>query len=258
MTEPPTYADVLGAHARIAPFAHRTPVLTCSTLDRMTGATLFFKCENFQKVGAFKFRGACNTVFSLPEDEVGRGVATHSSGNHAAAVALAGRLRNAPVTVVMPRNSSRAKLVAVEGYGARIVLCEPSQQSREQTLEGVLAETGAIPIHPFADARVIAGQGTAALELLDEIDGLDVVMTPVGGGGLVSGTVLAVKGRNPRIRVIGAEPASADDAARSLEAGEIVAIPPPDTIADGLRSSSVGEINFRIMRDGLDQLVRVE
>lgn len=258
MNEIPGHDDVLAARTRIAPHAHRTPVLTCSTLDRISGASLFFKCENLQKVGAFKFRGACNAVFSLTDEQAVRGVATHSSGNHAAALALAGRLRGIPVTVVMPADSSRAKLVAVEGYGARIVLCEPGTQARELALENVLAETGALPVHPFSDPRVIAGQGTAALELLEETPDLDVVMTPVGGGGLVSGTVLAVQGRAPRVRVIGAEPAGADDAARSLEAGHVVEIAAPQTIADGLRSARMGEINFRIMSGGLERIVRVE
>lgn len=258
MSSAPRYGDVLGAHARIAPFAHRTPVLTSSTLDALSGASLFFKCESLQKVGAFKFRGACNAVFSMTETEIARGVATHSSGNHAAALALAGRLRGVPVTVVMPENASRAKQVAVSGYGARIVHCEPTQRSREQTLEAVIAETGAAAVHPFSDPRVIAGQGTAALELLDEVPGLQAVITPVGGGGLVSGTALAVKGRSPATRVIGAEPAGADDAARSLEAGRIIELEQPATVADGLRASRIGDVNFEIMRRHVDRIVRVE
>ena len=254
----PDYGDVLGAHARIAPFAHRTPVLTSRALDEMTGASLFFKCECLQKVGAFKFRGACNAVFSMDEAEIANGVATHSSGNHAAALALAGRLRDVPVTVVMPRDANRAKQIAVAGYGARIVHCEPTQRSREQTLEAVVAQTGAAPVHPFSDPRVIAGQGTAAMELLDEVPGLQAIITPVGGGGLISGTALAVKGRSPATRVIGAEPAGADDAARSLEAGHVVEIDKPQTIADGLRSARIGDVNFAIMQRHLDRIVRVE
>ena len=256
MDAQPTLADVRRAAERIRPYAHRTPVLTCSSLDAMTGARLFFKCENFQKVGAFKFRGACNAVFSLSEEEARRGVATHSSGNHAAALSLAARLRGIPAHVVMPSTSRAIKQAAVAGYGGRIVLCEPTLASREATLEKVVAETGATVVHPYNDPRVIAGQGTAALELLEDVGDLDVVMAPVGGGGLLSGTAITVTAISPATRVVAAEPAGADDAARSMREGRIVPSVNPQTIADGLLTS-LGTLTFAIIREQVDQIVTV-
>jgi len=253
---PPTLADVREAAARIKPFAHRTPVLRCSSLDAMIGASLFFKCENFQRVGAFKFRGACNAVFSLGDVEARRGVATHSSGNHAAALSLAARLRGIPAQVVMPRTSRAVKQAAVAGYGGRIVLCEPTLEAREATLADVAAETGATVIHPYNDSRVIAGQGTAALELLEDVPGLDVVMTPVGGGGLLSGTVISVAALSPTTRVVAAEPEGADDAFRSLQEGRIVPSVNPQTVCDGLLTS-LGTLTFAIIREGVERIVTV-
>ncbi len=233
----PTLADVQAAAERIGPYAHRTRVLTCRTLDAMSGAHLFFKCENFQKAGAFKFRGATNAVFSLSAEDARRGVLTHSSGNHGAALALAARMRGIPAIVVVPANAPPVKRAAITGYGARIVECEPTLVSREETAARVMAETGAALIHPYDDDRIIAGQGTAALELLADVPDLDVVLAPVGGGGLVSGTAIAVAGLSPQTRVYAAEPAAADDAWRSLRAGSIIHQTNPRTVADGLRTS---------------------
>ena len=252
----PTLEDIRRAAERICPYAHRTPVLTSVSLDALTGATLFFKCENLQKVGAFKFRGATNAVMSLSDDAVQRGVATHSSGNHAAALALAARTRGVPAYVVMPSNAPAVKKAAVAGYGAQIIDCEPTLEARESTLERVVAETGATFIHPYNDPRVVAGQGTAALELLQEVPDLDVVMAPVGGGGLMSGTCLAVKGVAPGIRVLGGEPEGADDAFRSLEAGYIIPSVTPRTICDGLLTS-LGELAFAVLSRHLEAIVTV-
>ena len=222
----------------------------------MCNAELFFKCENFQKVGAFKFRGACNAVFSLTDEEASRGVGTHSSGNHAAALALAARLRGVEAFIVMPRNAKRVKVAAVSGYGAEIFFCEPSEAGREERMAEVLAQTGATFIHPFDDPLVIEGQGTAALELVEEVPGLDVVMAPVGGGGLLSGSALAVIGLSPGTRVIGAEPEGADDAYRSLQEGRIIPSVNPQTVADGLLTS-LGENTFAIIREHVEQIVTV-
>jgi threonine dehydratase len=252
----PAFADVEAAAERIRPYAHRTPVLTSSALDVMVGARLFFKCENFQRVGAFKFRGACNTVFSMAPDEVRRGVATHSSGNHAQALALAARLRGVPAFVVMPSTSREVKRAAVAGYGARITLCEPTLASREATLDQVVAETGAAVVHPYDDSRVIAGQGTAALELLTDVSDLDVVMTAVGGGGLLAGTAIAVHAISATTQVIAAEPAGADDAFRSLREGRIVPSVNPQTICDGLLTS-LGTLTFPIIRERVQRIVTV-
>ena len=257
----PTAADVSRAAERIRPFVTRTPVLTASSLDALFGVRLFFKCENFQRVGAFKFRGACNAVRSLSADQAARGVATHSSGNHGAALALAARLRGAPCTVVVPRNAPAVKRAAVAGYGAEVILCEPTLEAREATLARAVAETGRIVVHPYDDARVIAGQGTAALELLDEVPDLDVVLVPVGGGGLAAGTALAVSGGSrrragSRTRVVAVEPAGADDAYRSFKSGERLPSVDPRTIADGLLTS-LGVRNFALLRRYLDDIVRV-
>lgn len=252
----PTFEDVQQAAARIQPYAHQTPVLTCDSLDQMAQARLFFKCDNLQKVGAFKFRGACNTVFALADTAARRGVATHSSGNHGAAVALAARLRGIPAHIVMPNNVNQAKRVAVAGYGGTITWCEPTQQDREMTLEQVVRKTGATFIPPYNDRLVIAGQGTAALEFLAEVPDLDVILTPVGGGGLISGTALTVSAVAPAIRVIAAEPAAADDAYRSLQAGMIQPSINPQTIADGLRTS-LGDLTFAIIQKHVDRIITV-
>ena len=247
MTLPVTIDDVLAADRRIRPHAHRTPVLTCASLDAMTGARLYFKCENLQKVGAFKFRGACNAVMALSDSEAARGVATHSSGNHAAALALAARLRGTRAHVVMPRTARAIKKAAVAGYGAAITECEPTLAAREAALAAVVAQTGATVVHPYNDPRVIAGQGTAALELLAEVDGLDMMLAPVGGGGLLSGTAVAAAALSPGTAVWGAEPAGADDAQCSLAEGRIVPSVNPQTIADGLLTS-LGPNTFAILR----------
>ena len=256
MTSAVTFADVLDAARRIAPFVHRTPVLTCGGLDRASGAALFFKCENFQKVGVFKIRGATNAVSLLSDEEASRGVATHSSGNHAAALAVAARRRGIKAYVVMPRNAPRVKKEAVTGYGAEIVFCEPTLDSRESTLAEVMRRTGASLVHPYNDRRVIAGQGTAALELCEETPGLDVVIAPVGGGGLLSGTAIAVKGVSPDTTVLAAEPERADDACRSFKAGRIIPVEHPDTIADGLRTS-LGSLTFPIIREYVSDILTV-
>jgi threonine dehydratase len=222
------------AQRRLAPFVHHTPVITSHTLDEWLDTTAFLKCEHLQRVGAFKYRGATNAVQSLAPDVAARGVAAHSSGNHGAALALAARTRGIPAHVVVPRTAARTKREAIAAYGAHVVLCEPTLAAREAGVAAVVAETGAGEIHPFDHDDVISGAGTAALELVDEVPGLDVVITPVGGGGLISGTALAAHGRRPEIRVVGAEPAAADDAARSLRSGAIVPPGPPATIADGL------------------------
>ncbi len=252
----PTLADVRAAAARIAPHAHRTPVMTCRGLDALCSARLFFKCENLQKVGAFKFRGATNAVFSLDDAEARRGVLTHSSGNHGAALALAARTRGIPAIVVVPTNAPRVKRAAIAAYGARIVDCEPTLASRESTAARVLEETGATFVHPYDDDRIIAGQGTAALELLEEVDDLDYVLTPVGGGGLLSGTAITVAALAPHTKVIAAEPAGADDAYRSLRADRLIPQTDPRTVADGLRTS-LSPRTFAIIRALVTDIVTV-
>jgi threonine dehydratase len=255
MTEP-SFSAVQEAAGRLRRVVRRTPVLTCRTLDRLCDAELRFKCENFQGGGAFKLRGAANAILSLPEAEARRGVATHSSGNHAQALALAARARGIAAHVVMPTSAPAVKQQAVADYGARIIPCAPTLAAREETLARVLAETGAVFIHPYDDARVIAGQGTAALELLQECGQMDAVLAPVGGGGLLSGTVLAAKGLQPATHVIGVEPAAADDACRSLAAGHIIPAENPVTIADGLRTS-LGRLTFPIIQSGATRIVTV-
>lgn len=253
----PDIAAVRAAAARIEPYAHRTPVLTSAFFNDETGARLFFKCENFQKVGAFKFRGAVNTVRSLSDEEAERGVVTHSSGNHAQALALAAKLRGIAATIVMPTNAPDVKRRAVAGYGARIVPCEPTLEARERTANEVLRQTGGTLVHPYDDARIIAGQGTAALELLDEIDDLDIVMTPVGGGGLLSGTAITVAALRPQAQTVAAEPAGADDAFRSLEAGRLIPVKDPNTIADGLRTS-LSDLTFSIIQQHVSAILTVD
>lgn len=252
-----TSQDVRQAAQRIAGHIHRTPVLTCSALDAKAGARLFFKCENFQKVGAFKMRGAANAVFSLDEKVARCGVATHSSGNHAQALALAARLRGIPAFVVMPTSAPRVKRAAVAGYGAEIIDCAPTLAARETALEEVVRRTGAAFVHPYNDPQVMAGQGTVALELLDEVPELDLVMTPVGGGGLLAGTATVCAAAAPAPRVIAAEPAGADDAARSLAAGRIIPSVDPVTVADGLLTS-LGELTFAVIREKVEAIWTVE
>lgn len=252
----PTIGEIREASERIKPYVHRTPVLTCGTLNRFCGAKLFFKCENFQKSGAFKIRGATNAVFSLKEHEASRGVATHSSGNHAAALALAAKWRGIPAYVVMPENASDVKKNAVAGYGAEIIFCRPTLEAREQGLAKVVDRTGAAFIPPYNDYRVIYGQGTAAMELCEEVSDLDVMMTPVGGGGLLSGTALATSALSPKTLVIAAEPKGADDAFRSFHAGKIIPSRNPQTIADGLLTS-LGDLTFPIIREYVKDIVTV-
>jgi threonine dehydratase len=252
----PTIVEIRQAAERIQPYAHRTPVLTCAGLDRLVGSKVLLKCENLQKVGAFKFRGACNAVFSLAQSDVERGVITHSSGNHAQALALAARLRGIKAYIVMPHNSPAVKKAAVEGYGGKITFCEPTLTARESMQAQVMLETGATPVHPYNNYRIIAGQGTAALELVQDVPNLDVILAPVGGGGLLSGTAIASTELSSRIRVIGAEPEGADDAFRSLAAGKIIPMDNPQTIADGLRTS-LGDLTFPIIRSHVEQIVTV-
>jgi threonine dehydratase len=245
------------ARERIAGKVNVTPVLTSNTLNTLCGAQLFFKCENFQKAGAFKARGATNAVFALPAPQAAQGVATHSSGNHAAALARAARLRGIPAHVVMPDNSSAAKRAAVERYGADITWCAPTLAARESTARAVVARTGATLIHPYDNLLVMAGQATATAELLSQVPELDVILCPVGGGGLLSGTATAAKTLRPGLRVFGVEPAGADDAMRSLRAGHIVPCLHPNTIADGLRSGSLGERPFAVIRRLVDDILTV-
>ncbi|MEW6199446.1 MAG: pyridoxal-phosphate dependent enzyme [Planctomycetota bacterium] len=254
MTPRPTLPDIRAAHERIRPHIHRTPVITCAALDERIGGRLFFKCENLQKVGAFKSRGACNAVFSLTDDEAARGVLTHSSGNHAAALARAAARRGIPAHIVMPANSRRVKIEAVRGYGGRVTLCEPTLAARETTAARVQSETGAVMIHPYDDVRIIAGQATAAVELLEQVPDLEGVMAPVGGGGLLSGTLLAVKSLRPKVRVIAAEPKLADDAYESWKTGRLTPPRPPVTIADGLRTS-LGTLTFPIIQELVDDIL---
>jgi threonine dehydratase len=251
-----TLAHIQQAAERIKPYAHRTPVLTNESLNQRVGAQVYLKCENFQKVGAFKFRGACNAVYSLSDAEAARGVCTHSSGNHAQALALAARMRGIPAYIVMPNNAPSVKKNAVAGYGGQITFCEPTLEARESTLERIRLDTGANVVHPYNDERVIAGQGTAALELLSDVPDLDMIIAPVGGGGLLSGTAIAAKGSKPGIRVIAGEPEMADDAYRSMKEGKIIPSANPKTIADGLLTS-LGTLTFPIIREHVEQIVTV-
>ncbi len=231
----PTIDDVLAAHSRIQPYIHKTPVLTSKYMDQLTGAELFFKCENFQKAGVFKARGASNAVFGLADDKVEKGVATHSSGNHALSLSYAAGRRGISCTVVMPRTAPDAKKAAVRGYGGKVVECEPSTSSREAVFAEVVAESGADFVHPYNDHRVIEGQGTCSLELHEEVGPLDAVIAPIGGGGMVSGTCLTMSNISPSTKIYAAEPKNADDAYRSFKAGYIIADDAPQTIADGLK-----------------------
>jgi threonine dehydratase len=252
----PEYSDIEQAHQTIHEYAHRTQVLTSVSINKIVGGSLFFKCENFQKVGAFKFRGACNAVFSLSQEEMEMGVATHSSGNHAAALALAAKMRGIPAYIVMPETSPEIKKKAVAGYGAQITFCKPTLQARESTLADVVKETGAKEIHPYNNFHVIAGQGTAAKELIEDAGEFDTILAPVGGGGLLSGTAISAKKLLPHCRVIAAEPAGADDAYRSFHGKKLVPSENPKTIADGLLTS-LGERNFKIILEKVDDIVTV-
>ena len=252
----PTYMDVLAAAERIRPYVHRTPIFTSTALNRMAGAELYLKNEAMQKVGAFKARGGCNAVFALSGEEAARGVATHSSGNHAQAIAYAAGLRGIPSTIVMPEDAPPVKVAAVRDYGARIVFAGSHPLDRENKLEEVLAETGAVFVHPSNDFYVVAGQGTAALELLEDCPDLDIVMAPVGGGGLLSGTALAVAGRGRRCRTIAAEPRAVDDAYRSWRDGKIYPPTNGETVADGLRTF-LGDVTFPIIREHVSDIVTV-
>ena len=252
----PNLNDVRDAQQRIAPHIHRTPVMTSESLNEISGATLFFKCENLQVTGSFKMRGATNAVFSLTPEEAARGVVTPSSGNHGAALSRAARSRGIPAWVIMPNNSPMVKRAAVEAYGGKITLCEPTIKSRQETAAAVQQSTGAILIHPYDNDLIIAGQGTAAAELLEEIPDLDLIIAPVSGGGLLSGTSIASKAIRPQIRVVGAEPKSADDAFQSLKAGHIVTLDSYDTIADGLRAN-LAPRTFAILSRLVDEISTV-
>lgn len=252
----PTFEDVLAAAERIRGHVHRTPVMTSSAIDGIAGAQLHFKCENLQKVGAFKARGATNAVLSLSDEAAGRGVATHSSGNHAAALAYAAGIRGVPANVVMPSSAPPVKKAAVSGYGALITECEPTLEARETTLDAVVERTGATFIHAYDNAMVIAGQGTASMELITDVPDLDAVIAPVGGGGLMSGTAIAVSSSRPDIAIWGSEPAGADDAFRSLRDGTLYPSVAPKTIADGLLTS-LSDRTFRILSDRLESILTV-
>lgn len=253
----PTFAEIQQAHERIAPYIHRTPVMSSAFLSEQLGMEVVFKCENFQKAGAFKSRGACNAVFSLSDEEATRGVITHSSGNHAGALARAAKVRRIPAYIVMPQNAPAVKVAAVRHYGGQITFCEPTQADREATAERIRNETGAVMIHPYNDARIIAGQGTAAVELLEEVPDLAAVIAPVGGGGLLSGTAIAAKVLKPDIRVFGAEPERLNDAHQSLKTGQIQPATGADSLADGLKTS-LGSLTFPIIRDDVDEILLTE
>ncbi len=252
----PTFTDIVDAHVRVQQFAHRTPIFTSESIDRIVGGKIYFKCENFQKAGSFKFRGAINAVMSLTDEAAQRGVGTHSSGNHAAALALAANMRGIAAHVVMPKNAPDIKKKAAAGYGAHIYFCEPTLEARESALNRIISETGAIEIHPYNNFEVIAGQGTAVKELLEAEPDLGTVLVPVGGGGLLSGSALSVRHLAPGAKLIACEPEGADDAYQSFIKGEIVPSTNPKTIADGLLTS-LGELNFAIIKEKVDQIVTV-
>ncbi|MDD9880666.1 MAG: pyridoxal-phosphate dependent enzyme [Candidatus Marinimicrobia bacterium] len=248
--------DIEAAHNRIRPFIHKTPVMTNKSLDVLSGASIYFKCDNFQKAGSFKIRGATNTIEQLSQDELDRGIATTSSGNHGAALSMAVSRRGGKTKVVMPTNTPKIKVNNVERNGGEVIWCEPDQPSRERVLHELVDKTGATVVHPYNDERIIAGQGTATKELLEDHPDLDIIISPVSGGGLLSGTLLAAKGINPDMKIYGAEPSEADDAYRSLEKGEIVANKTIDTICDGLRAQ-IGTITFPIIQAHVDGIITV-
>ena len=256
MSKIPTYSDIQESAKRIHGFAHKTPVLQSSYFNRLTGAELFFKCENFQKVGAFKFRGAFNAISQLSKEGGDKGIITHSSGNHAQAVALASKINRYKATIVMPKNAPKVKVNAVQDYGAEIVFCESTIESRQETTDQIISKTGATFFHPYNNADVITGQGTSAKELLEEIPDLDIIIAPIGGGGLLSGTAIASKAIKPNIQILGAEPKLADDAYRSYQAGSIQPVLQTDTIADGLRTS-LGSLTFQIINEKADDIITV-
>ena len=253
----PDLADIQAAHYRIKPFIHCTPVMKSQKLNELFNCELFFKCENFQKVGAFKFRGATNAVLSLNYLERQKGVVTHSSGNHAAALALAARMNGIKAYIVMPENAPVVKKNAVAGYGAEITFCKPSLQAREDTTRLIMEKTGATLVHPYDNFNVICGQGTAALEFLNEIADLEIIIAPVGGGGLMSGTSTCVKGINKTIQVIGAEPLNANDASISFSSGILTPSFNPKTVADGLLTS-LSELTFSVIRKNVDKILTVK
>jgi threonine dehydratase len=252
----PTLSDIRAAHQRIKPFIHRTPVMSSRQINNIFGAEIYFKCENFQKVGAFKFRGATNAVLQIPESDRGNGVVAHSSGNHAAALAHAAGINGIKAYIVMPENAPDVKKNAVAGYGADITFCKPTLEARESATNAIIERTGALLVHAYDNFNVICGQGTAALELLDDYPDLDIIICPIGGGGVMSGTVTAAKGLSPQIKVYGAEPLNADDAYRSFISGEIVPSRNPRTIADGLLTS-LSEKTFHIIKNNVDNIFTV-
>ena len=256
MSAGPSLDDIQVAHRRIAPFIHRTPVMTCAALDKMAGARLYFKCENLQKTGSFKIRGATNAILQLSAAEAARGVVTQSSGNHAAAVSRAAAARGVAAHIVMPKNAPVVKVKAVEGYGGVITFCEPTIEARDAASRRLLEETGGVMVHPYNDRRVIAGQGTAAIELLEDVPDLDMLLVPVSGGGLLSGNAVAATSLRPSVRVIGCEPANADDAYRSLKSKHIEKNATTDTIADGLRAQ-LCDLTFGIIRERVEEIARV-
>jgi threonine dehydratase len=256
MSAGPSIEQIRAARERIAASLHRTPVLTCASLSRLAGAELYFKCENFQRSGSFKLRGATNAVASLSGEELQRGVVTHSSGNHAAALALAASSRGARAWIVMPSNAPEIKKQAVRAYGGQITECVPTLPAREAAAREIIATTGAVMIHPYNDERIIAGQGTAALEFLEEVPDLDFLLAPVSGGGLLSGTAIAAKSLRPSLRVVGCEPKNADDAFRSLQSGRIEPLEHAETLADGLRAS-LCPLTFSILRERVDEIALV-
>lgn len=245
------------AHTRIKPYVHVTPVLSSETLNLMAGKRLFFKCECFQKGGAFKFRGASNAIFSLNDEQAAKGVVTHSSGNHAAALALAAKLRGIPAYIVIPKNAPKCKVENVKRYGGHVIWSEANMQSREETANKVLHETGATLVHPYNDGRIISGQGTLSLEFLDQVPQLDTLIVPISGGGLISGVAIGAKSINPAIRVLAAEPKGADDAAQSKASGRVITLAQTNTIADGLRAS-LGDLTWPVVRDLVDDIITVE
>lgn len=252
----PEFSDILDAQERIISLAHCTPVYRCSYLDEMTSCELYFKCENLQRVGAFKIRGAANAVFAMSTERIAKGVATHSSGNHAQALARAAKARGVPCYVVMPEDATPSKVAAVHQYGGEVTFCKPTLESRESTLRNVVAASRAVEIHPYDNPLVIAGQGTCGLEFLHQVSSLDALVVPVGGGGLLSGCAIAARELLPNIRIIGVEPELADDAKRSFEAGNIVKIEHPNTIADGLRTP-LRELTFEIIKEYVDEMITV-
>ncbi|GAV57933.1 PALP domain-containing protein [Cephalotus follicularis] len=250
-------SSIREAQVRINSFIHKTPVLSSEIINAMSGRRLFFKCECFQKGGAFKFRGACNAIFSLDDDQAAKGVVTHSSGNHAAALSLAAKLRGIPAYIVIPKNAPKCKVENVIRYGGQVIWSEASMQSRENTATKVLQETGAVLVHPYNDCRIISGQGTISLELLEQVPCIDTIIVPISGGGLISGVAVAAKSINPAIRVLAAEPKGANDASLSKAAGRIVTLPEVNTVADGLRAF-LGDCTWPIVRDLVDDVITVE